>query len=187
MTKKVFLIHGWGGAPDEGWRPWLKEELEKHGFTVFNLSMPDTNFPKQEAWVKHLQAIVAVPDENSYFIGHSLGAVAILRYLESLPGGTRVGGAIFVAGFDDNIGIDELSDFFKTPINWEKIKSRTDKFISIQSDNDPYNLAKYNEVFRDKLHAKTILEHNMFHFSGNDGTTKLPFVLKEILQIAGIV
>jgi len=34
MSKRVFLIHGWEGSPEEGWRPWLKKELEKRGFKV---------------------------------------------------------------------------------------------------------------------------------------------------------
>jgi len=38
MAKRAFLIHGWAGSPDEGWRPWLKTELEKRGFRVFALN-----------------------------------------------------------------------------------------------------------------------------------------------------
>jgi len=29
--KRVFIIHGWGGNPEEGWLPWLKKELEAKG------------------------------------------------------------------------------------------------------------------------------------------------------------
>ena len=29
--KKVFIIHGWEGYPEEGWFPWLKKELESRG------------------------------------------------------------------------------------------------------------------------------------------------------------
>ena len=46
MSKRVFVIHGWGGYPEEGWKPWLKKELEKRGFTVFVPAMPDTEHPK---------------------------------------------------------------------------------------------------------------------------------------------
>jgi hypothetical protein len=28
-AKRVFIIHGWEGYPEEGWFPWLKKELEK--------------------------------------------------------------------------------------------------------------------------------------------------------------
>ena len=42
MQKRVVIIHGWGGYPDEGWRPWLKHELETKGFLVLVPAMPDT-------------------------------------------------------------------------------------------------------------------------------------------------
>lgn len=45
MKKRVFLIHGWEGYPEEGWRPWLKKELEQRGFTVIVPAMPDTATP----------------------------------------------------------------------------------------------------------------------------------------------
>ncbi|EKE07220.1 MAG: hypothetical protein ACD_18C00151G0001, partial [uncultured bacterium] len=39
--KRVFIIHCWSGGPNDDWRPWLKVELEKLGYQVYNLSMPD--------------------------------------------------------------------------------------------------------------------------------------------------
>ena len=30
--KRVYIIHGWEGYPEEGWFPWLKKELEDRGF-----------------------------------------------------------------------------------------------------------------------------------------------------------
>jgi predicted alpha/beta hydrolase family esterase len=183
MKRRVFMVHGWEGYPEEGWRPWLREELESRGFEVHIPAMPDTHHPKQAAWVSHLQKITGKLDEHTYLIGHSLGCIGILRFLESLPKNTKVGGVILVAGFDDDLGVSALSDFFIAEINWEKIRSHTENFISIESDNDPYNLAKYNSVFKEKLHAKTILMHNMKHFSGDDGITKLPIVLDELLQL----
>lgn len=43
--------------------------------------------------------MVGVPDEQTYFVGHSLGCQAIARYLESLSESIKVGGVVFVAGF----------------------------------------------------------------------------------------
>lgn len=71
--KRVFLIHGWEGYPEEGWRPWLRNELEKRRFKVFVPAMPDTENPKMDKWVPYLTNIVGVPDESCYFVGHSLG------------------------------------------------------------------------------------------------------------------
>ena len=46
--KKVFIIHGWDGYPEENWFPWLKKELEDKGFEVFVLQMPDADNPRIE-------------------------------------------------------------------------------------------------------------------------------------------
>lgn len=182
--KRVYLIHGWNGAPDEGWRPWLQSELKQREFTVFNLSMPSPAYPKQHEWVEHMQQEIGVPDEETYLVGHSLGSVAILRYLEALGVSERIGGAILVAGFTDDLGIEALSNFFLTPLHWEKIQRAAETFVSIQSDNDPYNLQIYNEEFKKYLNAEIFVEHDKKHFSGNDGVIELPIAFETLLKIA---
>src|SRR3989338_6493172 len=92
MTKRAFIIHGWDGYPDEGWFPWLKAELEKNGFQVHVPAMPESAEPKIETWVSHLSKAVGDVDENTYFVGHSIGCQTILRFLESLPADKKVGG-----------------------------------------------------------------------------------------------
>ena len=188
MKKRVFIVHGWEGYPEEGWRPWLRENLEKASFSVFNPAMPNAENPTMKAWVKHLTKTVKTPDKNCYLIGHSLGCITILRYLETLRNNEKIGGVILVAGFAKDLTFPgykgELSSFFKKTIAWEKIKTHCKKFVAIHSDNDPYVSLKNAEIFREELGAKITIEHNMKHFSGDDGITKLPIVLKSILEIS---
>ena len=99
MMKQVFIIHGWTSTPKSNWKPWLKNKLEKRKFKVFVPNIPDTNYPKIDAWVKHLTKIVGTPNKNCYFIGHSIGCQTIIRYLQSLPKNSKVGGVVFVAGW----------------------------------------------------------------------------------------
>jgi len=184
MQKRVFIIHGWEGYPEEGWRPWIKNELEKRGFTAFVPAMPDTKHPKMDAWLGHLTKVVGIPDENCYFIGHSLGCITILRYIETLKENQKVGGVVFVSGFTSNLGYEELESFFKKPIEWERIKSHCNKFVAIHSDNDPYVSLHYGKIFKEKLNAEIIIEHNMKHFSGDDGIMVLPIALDSLLKIS---
>ncbi len=184
MAKKAFLIHGWEGYPEEGWRPWLKQELEKHDFVVTVPAMPDTAHPQMGAWLDYLGKTVGQPDENCYFTGHSLGCITVLRYLESLAESVRIGGVVLVAGFTSNLGYDELDSFFRTKIDWNKIKSHGAKFTAIFSDNDPYVSLHYSEFFDQFLGAEIIVEHNMKHFSGGDGVAELPVALEAVLKIA---
>lgn len=50
-----------------------------------------------------IKDVVGEPDLNTYFAGHSLGLIAILRYLEILPETQKVGGCVFVAGFGEEL------------------------------------------------------------------------------------
>lgn len=182
--KRAFLIHGWEGYPEEGWRSWLKKKLEAGGFQVSVPAMPDTVHPEIDAWLEHLTKIVATPDEDCYFVGHSLGCITILRYLETLKENQKIGGVILVAGFTSNLGYEEVSSFFTKPINWKKIKSHCSKFTAIHSDNDPYVSLHYGDFFKEKLGAEIVIEHEKGHFSGDDGIMELPSAFDAVLKIS---
>lgn len=181
--KRVINIHGWGGYPQEGWRPWLKKELEDRNYTVINPAMPDTNNPKMRAWISYLSRIVGTPDKNCYLIGHSLGVITILRYLETLKKNQKIGGAVFFAGFTKDLGFKEINNFFQTPIDYIKIRTHCQKFISVHSDNDPIVSLKYSDILGKELKAEKIISHDMKHFSGDDGITILPIALECILRL----
>ena len=190
--KRVFIVHGWAGHPSEIWFPWLKKELEQKGFEVFVPQMPDTNNPRINNWVPTLAKSVGIPDEQTYFIGHSIGCQAIARYLETLPDELKVGGAVFVAGFFKRLtGLEDDAEvqktdkhWLETPIDFEKIKSHLSKSIAIFSDNDPFVPLDNQDDFKEKLGSKIIIEHNMGHFGLSNEITELPIVLKSILEIS---
>jgi len=192
MRKKVFIIHGWDGYPGEGWFPWLKRELETNGFEVSVPQMPQASEPRINSWIPELQKIINHPDEQTYFVGHSMGCQAIARYLESLPDNIKIGGVIFVAGFfkrltnleDDDIVHSVYKEWLETPIDLKKIKRHINKSVAIFSDNDPFVPMDNREEFENLLCSKIIIEHNKGHFSGSDGAAELPIVLKEILDIS---
>ena len=182
--KKAFLIHGWEGHPEKDWWPYLKANLETHGFQVFVPAMPDTDQPEINAWLKHLIKIVGSPDKNCFFVGHSLGCITILRYLETLKKGQEIGGLVMVAGFTSDLGYEELTSFFKKPINWDKIKSHCNKFVAIRSDDDPYVSLHYGDFFKENLGAELIMEYGKKHFSEDEGITELPIALDVILKMS---
>ncbi|MDE1768702.1 MAG: serine hydrolase family protein [Candidatus Micrarchaeota archaeon] len=180
MQKRFFIIHGWEGSPEGNWFPWLKDMLQKKGFEVHAPHMPDPSMPKEGRWVDKLVEEVGYPDSEVYLIGHSLGSIAILRYLEQLKSGKEVGGCLLVAGFTEDIGIDQISDFFKKPINWDTINSHCRKFVAIASNNDQYVALKYADILQEKLGARKIIEPGMGHFQ----TKELHVALNEILKMA---
>lgn len=188
MKRRVFLIHGWEGYPEEGWRPWLKNKLEEEGFEVIIPAMPDTKTPTYDKWVPFLKNLVGTPDENSYFLGHSLGCITILRYLELLEENQKIGGAVLIAGFGHDLEYaeykGELSSFFQKSVDWAEIKKHCPKFIIIHSNDDQWVPIKHAHLLKEKLGAQTILQTGMKHYSGDDGIIELPIALESILKLA---
>ena len=185
--KKVVIVHCWDGYPEYCWYPQTKKELEEKGFQVEVPAMPETNLPKLALWLPKLKEVVGEPNEELYLVGHSAGVITILRYLESLEEGNKVGGVVMVAGFTDSLIYDELENFFETSIDFEKIKSKANHFVAIHSDNDPHVPLKHGDIFKEKLGAKLIVKHDMGHFSGpvddTKSVTSLPEVTKTILEM----
>lgn len=192
MQKRAFIIHGWDGYPEEGWFPWLKKELESRGFIVTVPAMPDAGEPRIAKWVPALRAAVGTSDEQTYFIGHSMGCQTIARYLEGLEPGMQVGGAVFVAGFfgpltnleDEDLVRDVAQEWLTTPLDLGKVKSHLQKSVAIFSDDDPYVQLENQEEFRDQLGARILIEHAKGHFSGSTGTLELPVALNAVLEMA---
>lgn len=191
MRKKVFIIHGWGGYPEEGWFPWLKRNLEAKGFEVFVPAMPHAKEPTIDDWVGEVSRSVGQPDHNTYFVAHSIGCQTVMRYLETPPLDKKVGGAVFVAGWFYLENLEEgekpiAKPWLETPIDFARVKTVCNSFTVLLSDDDPYDALEANKkVFEEKLKAEVVIEHNKGHFSDDDGVKELPLALNAVLEISG--
>lgn len=190
MKKRVFIIHRWLGNSQKDWYPWLKKELENRGFQAYIPELPDTNNPRIYNWISAISEIVKNPDEETYFVGHSVGCQAIARYLETLPQAVKIGGVVFVAGFFKRlIGLEPedhttADHWLKFPIDLKKVKQHLSKSVAIFSDNDPWVPLDNQDDFKEKLDSEIIVKHKMGHFMDDDGVTKLTTVLNAILKIS---
>jgi len=192
MEKRIFIIHGWGGHPEEGWFPWLKRELEAKGFEVHIPQLPEAAKPRIYNWVPAIASAVGIADEQTYFVGHSMGCQAIARYCESLPEGVEVGGAVFAGGFfkrltglENNAEVQETDrHWLDTKLDFTKVKNHLPKSIAIFSDDDPYVPLDNQDDFRDKLGSEIIIEHGKKHFSGGEGTVHLQSALGAVMRLA---
>lgn len=180
--KRVIFVHRWSGGPLDDWRPWLKEELEKRGHEVLAPTMPDTETPIIEKWVRHLAEVVGEPDSDTYFIGHSIGCQAILRYLETID--TPVGGAIFVAGWFnlENLEDEEAKEiarpWIETPIDIAKIKKVLPKSVLIISEDDPYGAFEENKQRFSEIMTQGVVLPNAGHIT----ESKVPAILDQFLE-----
>ncbi len=190
MAKRAFIIHGWDGYPEEGWFPWLRNELVNRGFTVEVPAMPHADRPTIQEWVQKLSEMTGDADTNTFFIGHSMGCQTILRYLASLKN-KKIGGIVLVAGFLELRPLEDeeekriLEPWIRTPIDFTRVRQATSNITAIFSDDDEWVPLERNiQLFKKNLgnEIQVITEHNKQHFSGSSGITSLPSALDALLK-----
>lgn len=191
MAKRVFIVHRWEGSPRKDWYPWLKRELQKKGFTVMVPAMPHPERPTIGDWTKHLAKAVGKLDDDTYFIGHSVGCQTIIRHLATQK--TACGGAVFVGGWfkltpeatEDAASRRIAKPWLYSTIPFNAARKNLKSSIAFLSDDDPYVPFHENkEVFEKVLGAEVILRKGRGHFTGSEGATELPEALKAIVKMA---
>jgi uncharacterized protein len=197
-SKKVIVVHGWSGDVSKGWFPWLKKTLEGQGFDVTMEKMPNPEKPEIDVWIERLKRISGKINEQTYFIGHSIGCQTIIRMLEKHES-EKVGGAVFLAGWFDlkentyteNPKSEKESRKIAAPwitkdIDFTKVQSKfpPGTVTAIFSDDDPYVDLNNAETFKKWLDARVIIENGKGHYSEEE-TEIIPILLEELLRISG--
>lgn len=169
----VIVIHGYLGHPDGGFKPWLVRELAKNDIDTVIAPMPPTIEAKQHEWLAVINHTVKRVKPPIIIVGHSLGGLAVLRYLEKPPA-QPILATILVATVTNKDSHPLFYDFFKKPIDWLTIGQNAGKIYAINSSNDTHVGVKEGQLLEKELGAKLIVLKNRHHFSTADGTTDLP-------------
>lgn len=178
----IFIVYGVGGHDKENWFPWLKEQLEILGHRVFIPKFPTPENQTLENWLKVLEQYKEYINQETLFIGHSLGAPFILNIAERLP----IKAAFLVASFIGKCGnqYDEgAKTFTQREFNWPKIKTNCPYFKIYHSDNDPYLPLEKAERVAKGLNVEITLVKGAGHFNEAAGYKKFPLLLQDINRL----
>lgn len=179
MKPRVFVIHRWEGHPREGWYPWIKRELMRDGATVRVLRMPHPDRPIIAEWVGHLARQVGTVDAQTFFVTHSIGAQAVMRFLAGNPDGPAAGGAVFVAPWLTLQGLEAADDkavahpWLTQPIDFPAVRARLPRLTCLFSDDD-YFVPVSNIAHFEHLDARIVRYKDAGHFCVDDGCLELP-------------
>lgn len=180
-------------------------EVEKRGYSVHVLAMPETDHPRKDAWVRALREAIGTPDGETFLIGFSLGCITILRYLEKFSRGScvmvrdfaaakssrtitanhegrnTIGGALLLAGFFEDLGPDftELRSFIDAPVDWNAVKCSCGAFSVVHGDDDPLVPLPFAERLAKNLGVPLQVEHAVGHFNTAYGVQRVGEVIGE--------
>ncbi len=101
--KKICIVHGRGANEKSCFIPDTKEKLEKRG-NVRVLTPRIGLVPVIKKTIEILYKTIGVPDEKTFFVGHSHGNLALVTYLnwigrQSFGQNSKLGGFYMVAPF----------------------------------------------------------------------------------------
>jgi uncharacterized protein len=182
------IVHGTFGSPFENWFPWLYNQLASLGYSVLVPQLPTPEFQSFDNWARVLDSYIDYFDENTTFIGHSIGASFIVNYI--LEKKIKLGKFISVSGFYGTIGaanttiIDELNDSFwcKSEHELMTFKNYVQSTIGYISSNDPYISYKQLAHFTEIIGFDSVqLIPNAGHFNTTGGYNIFPQLLNSIL------
>lgn len=179
--KHACLFHGTGGSPDHFWQPYVKNELEKLGYSIWSPQLPETNNPQLDKWLPFVLKN-GIYNNSSVLVGHSSGCPLILSLLEKIE--RKIKMVILVSRFiEDDSGVG-MNPILQANYDWEKIKGSCEKFVIINSDNDPWGCNDHagRKIF-EKVGGEFIIRHGEGHMGSerfNQPYKEFPLIVKLI-------
>ena len=175
------LLHCFGGSPNDDFFPWLKKELEKHGYKVQVPLLPHSD--KSRANEKDDMDVFwkkVKLDKNTIIVAHSLGSVIALKALEKLKHPIRK--LVLAGGFLEPKFKDHDRSFSKTfswKFNFNKIKANANNIVVIQDLNDDIIPREQAIKLSNALDVKLIeIPAGAPHFN----SAKEPFILENTID-----
>jgi predicted alpha/beta hydrolase family esterase len=175
MSKKVLLLHGWGGSDFPHWQSWLACELAKDYGCVNFLRFSNADTPKLAVWMQELTS--ALDDfRPDIVVCHSL-ANTLWFHLCQTQRLNAVKKLYLVAPPSLECKIEELGEFF--PVQAPKNLNAVNAML-ITSTNDPYMSIEEAEVLQKKLRIEMKRLQKAGHINAESGYGQWEWMLKEI-------
>lgn len=174
----VLILHGIQSHAGEHWGRWLARELEKKKHTVDMPELPNSMHPDRFEWLAYVKdLLVEVSPKNLLMIGHSLGVVTALDFIEQSE--KKVHGLISVSGFAEDYGAD-LNGYFmrQKELDFNAINDHLAKSFVLYGDNDPYVPQQTLENLSTLLDVTPKIIPNGGHLNTSAGYEEFPLLVE---------
>lgn len=174
-TPRLVIAHGYTATPRSHWFPWLSDALTGE---VIVPALPASETPDDAAWIAALHPHLGELGPDTVLLGHSLGAITILRALAERDDDWSLGGLIVVSGFAEPLTNLPALDAFSAPeLDIDALAARIDHRAVIVSDDDSIVSPLATLRLAARLDAPLTAVEGGGHFLGREGHDTLPAVL----------
>ncbi len=191
---RVILIHGFNANPQVNFHPWLRDELHALGFEVVAPELPLKPIVREAgdgvdpevaegidmpALMEAMKKEIGFLKNEDILLGHSLGALAILQYLEAVEM-TETPRAVILVGAPWKVSRPELRRLFVDDLDADVLMWKAREYVVIHSQDDKLVPIEHGRKLADQLRARMIESATDDHYMG----THYPILKETILEIA---
>lgn len=177
----LMLVHGMRcfDIDNDLWYSWLKDKIKEkytNSYLIFkNLPNPSKCYINE--WIPFIKKEIDEAKEKTgynkiYLVGHSTGAIALMRYMESY----KITGAVLVSSYITDLNDERERESGYFPIikdgiiendwNWEKMISNAEWIVNIGAEDDKY--IPIEEILQVSINLN-LKEENSIIFSKDQG------------------
>lgn len=175
---RIVLIHGYHSSPAENFHPWLARELKNRGFEVIAPKLPLEGEVDALVCIEALVKAVGRLDEQTIILGHSLGGVLALRYLEAAEAAS-IPRACILVGAPWQTKSEKTRGLFLTEFDFDVVTWKAREFAIVHDKEDKLLPFDHAEKYARMLQAQLIETVGNDHFMDKEYPILLETVLKK--------
>jgi predicted alpha/beta hydrolase family esterase len=135
-------------------------------FDVFTPRMPNGTGAHYVEWKIWFERLLSVVNDNSIFVGHSLGGIFLAKYFSENDVLKKIKATILVAAPFDGAGSDESLGDFILSASLKKFADQGGSIYVFQSKDDPYVPPEQAGKYQVRLpHARVMMFEDRAHFN----------------------
>lgn len=176
MSKRVLILHGWGGSSYPHWQAQLAADLIKEDYVVSFPALPNKDFPNLDDWsefaIKEIEHF-----KPEIVVCHSLGNILWFHICEQLN--ITLEKLLLVAPVRVDCDINELKSFF--PYHHPKDLKAKEICIAA-STNDPYLNLEEAHNMQNELDVPIEVFDDAGHINADSGFGKFDFAFEFVTK-----
>jgi predicted alpha/beta hydrolase family esterase len=184
--KKIIFVHGYEASAQHDWFPLVAEQLNDLGADYSIPNMPGGTYPKIKDWIEVLHEEVESSGNPIVLVGFSIGAQAVLLYLEQYHP-KEIDSVVLIASYNNDWQKHRLQDnneynsFFEREVDLKKVKSTGAKFIVMHSKDDPWANYEWGVENARALDAQLLTYEDRGHFFKPENAVFVMEIIKQLL------
>jgi predicted alpha/beta hydrolase family esterase len=178
---RIILIHGFNADPDANFHPWLRGELQDKGLEVIS---PKLNLQAGQELdlpviMEDMRRQIGYLRGDDILLGHSLGGLLMLQYLEAAEMVETPRAAILVAA-PWKVSRPELRQLFVDELDADVIMWKTKEFVVVHSKDDKLVPIEHGKKLAESIRARFVEREGDDHYMG----LEYPILRDLVLEIA---